>query len=183
MAGAEAPTRGKKSTGCCPQARRPQTAWNQSMDDSDSPFPHHPPIRKMSTSCSLTTVSPLTAPSGVGGRGHTVPAAPAFCVPLFAGPLKLLSLFPPTLSPPFCLALGYRGSPYCGNTGRKTGPHQEALLQAHEQRLMSTSNARSRAVCPAASWPLSPWKQALPTKPSTHSVPGLPRTPRLPVNA
>ena len=47
---AETPTRWKKLTVCCPQAHRSQTNQNQRADDVDSWWPHHRPIRRMSTS-------------------------------------------------------------------------------------------------------------------------------------
>ena len=50
FADTESPTRWEKLTVCCPQARRPQTGWNQKVDDADSHLPHHQPIRRMSTS-------------------------------------------------------------------------------------------------------------------------------------
>ena len=46
----DTPTRWEKLTVCCPQARRPQTSWNQQVDDADSRLLHHQPIRRMSTS-------------------------------------------------------------------------------------------------------------------------------------
>ena len=52
FAATETPTRWEKLTICCPQARRPQTSWNQKDDDTDSHLPHHQPIRRTSTSLS-----------------------------------------------------------------------------------------------------------------------------------
>ena len=36
LVGTETPTRWEELTVCCPQARRPQTSWNQQVDDDDS---------------------------------------------------------------------------------------------------------------------------------------------------
>ena len=50
FADTETRTRWEKLTVCCPQARRPQTGWNQKVDDADCHLPHHQPIRRISTS-------------------------------------------------------------------------------------------------------------------------------------
>ena len=70
FADTETPTKWEKLTVCCPQARRPQTIWNQKADDPDRHLPHHQPIRRMSTSWSCpplwTTTVELTTPSRSG---------------------------------------------------------------------------------------------------------------------
>ena len=50
FADTETLTRWEKLTVCCSQAHRPQTGWNQNVDDADSHLPPHQPIRRMSTS-------------------------------------------------------------------------------------------------------------------------------------
>ena len=76
----ETPTRWKQLTGC-PQAREPQTSWNQKVDDADSHLPHHQPIRRMSMNWShllwTITIKFLTTPSR---SGHTVLRALALCL-------------------------------------------------------------------------------------------------------
>ena len=63
----------EKLTGCCPQAGRPQTSWNQNIDDGDSRLHHLQPIRRLSTSWShpfwIITVKLLTTPSRSGHTG------------------------------------------------------------------------------------------------------------------
>ena len=46
FADTESPTRWEMLTVCCSQACRPQTGWNQKVDDADSQLPHHQPIRR-----------------------------------------------------------------------------------------------------------------------------------------
>ena len=80
----ESPTRWEKLTVCCPQALRPQTGWNQKVDDADSHLPHHQPSRRMSRSWSprplwTITIKLLLPPSR---SGHTVLRALARCGPL-----------------------------------------------------------------------------------------------------
>ena len=83
FADTESPTGQEKLTACCPPAQRPQTRWNQKVDDADFRWPHHQPIRRMSTSWSrplwTMTIKPLTTPSRAG---HTVLRAWAHCDPL-----------------------------------------------------------------------------------------------------
>ena len=78
------PPAGKKLTVCCPQARRPQTGWNQKVDDADSYLSHHQPIKIRSTSwshCPLWTITMklLTTSSRFA---HTVLRVLAHCGPL-----------------------------------------------------------------------------------------------------
>ena len=49
FAGTETPTNWKKLTKV-PTAHRPQTGWNQKVNDADSQLPHHQPVRRMSLS-------------------------------------------------------------------------------------------------------------------------------------
>ena len=104
---------------CCPQACRPQTGWNQKVDDADSQWPHHSPVSKISRSWSHTAPQTLEdsspPPGGAGGRGVHSPWGTSLLCSLFAWQLKLLSLCPPILSPSFYLASVYRGSQYFGN--------------------------------------------------------------------
>ena len=112
FADTESPTRWEKLTVCCPQARRPQTGWNQKVDDADSHLPHHQPIRRMSTSWSrplwTIIIKFVTTPSRLE---HTVfegisplwPPLPGEAIMLF------FSTSPKTLSPRFNSVLGYRG--------------------------------------------------------------------------
>ena len=50
----QTPTKWKNLTVSCPQAHEPQTNWNQKVDNVDSWWPHHQPIRRMSMSWSCT---------------------------------------------------------------------------------------------------------------------------------
>lgn len=63
----------EKLTGCCPQAWRPQTSWNQNIDNADSHLPHLQPVRRLSTSWShpfwIITMKLLTTPSRLGHTG------------------------------------------------------------------------------------------------------------------
>ena len=54
----ETPTRWKKLTVQCSQACRPQTGWNQKLDDVDSRLRHCQPIRRMSMNWSHTPQLP-----------------------------------------------------------------------------------------------------------------------------
>ena len=69
-------------------------------------------VLELTTPCSSNIVRLLTTPSKVG-QGHNPLVC---CVPLSAWQLKLLFLFPPTLSLHFYLASVYRGSQDFGNT-------------------------------------------------------------------
>ena len=81
FADTETPTRWKKLTACSPQACRPQTGWNQQIDDANSWLPHHQPIRSMPTSWSHPEhIRLLTIPSRAG---HAVLRALANCGPLW----------------------------------------------------------------------------------------------------
>ena len=71
-AGTDTSNKWRKLTVCCPQASRPQIGWSQKVDDVDPLFPHHQPIRRMST-CWLhllwtITIKLLTSPQ-VGTHG------------------------------------------------------------------------------------------------------------------
>ena len=91
-----------------PTSTRPQTSWNQKVDDADSHLPHKQPIRRMSMSWSRpfwTTAINLTTRSR---SWHTVLRALACCGPLCLTK-QFFSTSPKTLSPRFNLVSGYRG--------------------------------------------------------------------------
>ena len=77
------PTRWEKLTVCCPSACRPQTGWNQKVDDADSHLPHHQPIRRKSTRWSHPPLWKITIKLIISSRwGHTVLRALAHGGPL-----------------------------------------------------------------------------------------------------
>ena len=93
--------RWEELTVCCPQALRPQTPWNQEVDDADSHLPHHQPVRRTSTSCSrplwTTTIKLLT--THLQGGTHSFEGISPLWPPLPAKAIKLLfSTSPKTLS-------------------------------------------------------------------------------------
>ena len=102
------PSRWEKLTVCCPQARRPQTSWNQ-VDDADCHLPHHQPIRRTSTSWSRllyykTPHYPLQV------RTHSFEGIIPLWSPLPGKAIKLFfSTSPKTLSLRFNTVSGYRG--------------------------------------------------------------------------
>ena len=108
FADTKTPTRGEKLTICCPQACRPQTGWNQKVDNAESHLPHHQPIRRMSTSWSrplwtITTQLLTTSPAGDTRFEDISPLWP----PLPGKAIKLfISTLPKTLSPKVNLVSG-----------------------------------------------------------------------------
>ena len=88
-------------------------------------------VHELIMPCPSNTIRLLTPPSK--GGGHS-PWGLAF-VPLFAWPLKLLFLFPKTLSPCFYLRVVFRGSCYFDNRCiRLARKGKEAALWDHSQR-------------------------------------------------
>ena len=107
----EVPTRWKKLAVCCPQACKPQTGWNQKIDDADSNLSHHQPVRGMSMSWSepLWTIT-LKLFTTFSRLGHRVLRILAHCGPLcWQSNKAILSTSPKTLSLRFNLVSGYRG--------------------------------------------------------------------------
>ena len=80
---------------------RPQTSWNQKVDDADSHLPHHQPIRRTSKRWSrplwTITIKLLTTLSKLG---HTVLRALAHCGPLCLAKQQSYSFL---LHPKLCL--------------------------------------------------------------------------------
>ena len=68
------PLQAKEVSVCCPQAQRPQTSWNQKVNDVDSSLPQHPPVSRTSLSWPYTWQSspplfPIKSPSKTWGVG------------------------------------------------------------------------------------------------------------------
>ena len=60
-AATDTPTRWEKLTACCPQVRRPQTSWNQKVDDADSQ-PTSPPANQEKVLELVTPPQPPPSP-------------------------------------------------------------------------------------------------------------------------
>ena len=92
---------------CCPQTRRPQTSWNQKVDDADSHLPHHQPIRKMSKSWSRLLWTIIIKTSHYPLQRGIVSGGASLLCSLFAWQRNTatLSLSSKILSLYFCLAL------------------------------------------------------------------------------
>ena len=84
---------------CCPQAHRPQTIWNQKVDDPDSQLSHYQPIgvHKLVATHSLDT---LRLVANHSRAGHTVLRALTHCGPLCLAKQENYSFL---LHPKLCL--------------------------------------------------------------------------------
>ena len=103
---------GRRSRLCCSQACGPQTSWNQKVDDADSRWPHHQPVRRISMSWShprsLNTIKIPHYP--LQGGTHSSEGTSPLWPPLPGKAIKLFfSTSSKTLSRCFCSALVNRG--------------------------------------------------------------------------
>ena len=105
------PSRWEKLMVCCPQACRPQTSWNQKVDDADSHLPHHQPIRRMSTSWSPSLNHYYTTPHYILQVGtHSFEDISPLWPPLPGKAIKLFfSASPKSLSLRYNSVSGYKG--------------------------------------------------------------------------
>ena len=93
------PNQVKKVNCMLPTSTQTPDQFEPEVDDADSQLPHHPPIRKSPWADHTLLLKHYKTPHYPLQEG-----ALACCVPLFASQLKLLFLFPPTLSPGFYLS-------------------------------------------------------------------------------
>ena len=105
---------------CCSQAGRPQTHWNQKVDDAKSHLPHRYPIRRMSTSwsCPLWTMSGKHLTNSFKVGTHSFKGICPLWSPLPGKAIKLfLAISPQTVSLRFNLVSEYRGQVQLQNEG------------------------------------------------------------------
>ena len=128
----ETPAKWETITVCCPQAQRPQTGWNQRVNDVESRLPHHPPVSRRSMTWPYTRqpspqqvplpLFPIKSPSKTWGVGSLFFGTWVHLLPRTAGFLDK-AIFP------FTQHLSLSGSDSWGASGQTWVWWQNALLQ------------------------------------------------------
>ena len=121
----ETPSRWEKLT-CCPEAHRPQTSWNQKVDDADSYLPHHQPIRRMSMNWLRPSLNHYYKTSDYPlqvGTHSFLRQEPTVSPFACQSNKAILFTSPKTLSLRFDLALVYREAELLASTFRSIWPH------------------------------------------------------------